>query len=247
MFNKFLLCLVVLSTASAEIIKVKNISETRPELANVKKDSLVAFDVDYTIQAPKTLFLRPKGKKAVLSIFREVAKPLDAKQKTIFKSKLALHGEHELVEPEVKQIIDDLKCRKVPVIALTAIGSQAFGVVQDPMSLREKHLKELGISFESKCGRQTWADDSGYSAGIVFSGSQPKGKALGHYLEKIANFKPSKVIMLDDKRSYLESVEEYCTEQGIEFIGFHYVAEVFDNDPEVDVESAKLEIQALAK
>jgi hypothetical protein len=59
--------------------------------------------------------------------------------------------------------------------------------------------------------------------GIVFTNTVSKGQALNAFL-KYAQFTPKKIIFIDDKRKYLESVEEIASAHNIPFMGIEYTA-----------------------
>jgi hypothetical protein len=104
------------------------------------------------------------------------------------------------------------------------------GAVLDPMELRAFHLHDVGIYFvDVQQGKRVfWGENAGFYKGAILSGRQEKGLALLHYLEKIAQFVPSKIIFIDDHIKNVENVQKMCQEQGIAFVGFHYVADTLE-------------------
>ena len=93
--------------------------------------------------------------------------------------------------------------------------------------------------------RVLWQKEAGFEKGIVFSGKQSKGEALGYFLKNVVKWKPKKIIFVDDNTDYLKSVSYMCEENSIEFIGFQYLAEVFNQDKEINPEIAKTQIKIL--
>src|SRR5579859_4603919 len=60
-----------------------------------------------------------------------------------------------------------------------------------------------------------------HSEGVICSGWCPKGIALREVIEQ-SSYKPDTVIMVDDKLSNIESVEQELKPLGINVIGIHY-------------------------
>jgi hypothetical protein len=158
-----------------------------------------------------------------------------------------LRASEEFVEKEIKEIIHGLYVRKIPNLALTAMGTGKFGNIEDPMQLRVSRLKEKGIifAFENLDKRILWENEAGYESGVIFSGKQSKGQALQYFLENIAHYQPKHIIFVDDNPEYLNSMHEMCNNLRIKFTGFHYKAAVFDKDKELSPEVARLQLKTL--
>lgn len=153
----------------------------------------------------------------------------------------------DFVEQDIKKIILNLQKRKIPTIALTKVGTEKYGYINDPMTLRTSRLKEKGIifSFGKLNERIIFGDDSGYNSGIIFAGKQSKGETLKYFLENIALWKPQHIIFIDDRVKHLESVNNICEKIGIKFTGFHYKAAVFDTDNDLSPEVARFQLKTL--
>ena len=103
-----------------------------------------------------------------------------------------------------------------------------LGLTARSMVLMQKtvdNLASLGIGFSSGLHHRGFMVDMHHPAffyeGIIFCSGYGKGPVLKRFLE-ITGLRPSTIIMIDDKRSYLESVEAICRVAGIEFIGLRY-------------------------
>ncbi len=57
--------------------------------------------------------------------------------------------------------------------------------------------------------------------GVLFTSGTNKGKALAGFLSRI-EFKPKKIVFINDKHTHLADVEKGCEELGIPFIGLRY-------------------------
>jgi hypothetical protein len=127
------------------------------------------------------------------------------------------------------------------------MGAGKFASIDDPMSLRVDRLRQNGIifSFENLYKRVLWSDNAGYDSGVIFSGRRSKGDALRYFLDNIAKYKPQRIVFVDDNVAWLKSVNSMCEQMGINFVGFHYKAAVFDKDEELCPEVAKFQLQML--
>lgn len=242
------LCLILSQNSYADpgltISYIKEISEA---VKNADQDTLVVFDVDNVISAPSDLIGRPKARPVRRSVFKEYEQKYGKERVVHIHSLYYLRASEEFVEKEVKEIILGLYARKIPSIALTAMGSGKFGNIDDPMHLRVFRLKEKGIlfAFENLNKRILWDDEAGYESGVIFSGKQSKGEALQYFLENIAHYQPKHIIFVDDNPDYLNSMSEMCNSLKIKFTGFHYKAAVFDQDEELSPEIARLQLKTL--
>lgn len=244
------LCLIVLQNSYADAwLTISYIQEISEAVQNADQDTLVVFDVDNVIFAPSDLIGRPKARQVRRAIFKEYEQKYGKERVVHISSLYYLRASEEFVEKEIKEIILGLYARKVPSIALTAVGTGKFGNIDDPMHLRVSRLKEKGIVFafvfENLNKRILWDDEAGYESGVIFSGQQSKGEALQYFLDNISQWKPKHIIFVDDNPEYLNSMSEMCNRLKIKFTGFHYKAAVFDQDQELSSEVARLQLKTL--
>jgi hypothetical protein len=227
--------------------EISYIQEITPYLETLDQDSLVVFDVDNVISAPSDLIGRPKARPVRRAIFKEYEQKYGKDRVVHIHSLYYLRASEEFVEQAIKEIILKLQIRKIPSLALTAMGTGKFGNIEDPMHLRSSRLKEKDIvfAFENLDKRILWEDEAGYESGVIFSGKQSKGQALQYFLENIAHWKPKHIIFVDDNPEYLNSMHEMCSRLKIKFTGFHYKAAVFDKDKELSPEIARLQLKTL--
>ncbi|ETZ04341.1 DUF2608 domain-containing protein [Holospora undulata] len=242
------LCLIVLQNSYADSgLTISYIKEISEAVKNADQDTLVVFDVDNVISAPSDLIGRPKARPVRRAVFKEYEQKYGKERAVHIHSLYYLRASEEFVEKEIKEIILGLYARKIPSIALTAMGTGKFGNIDDPMHLRVFRLKEKGIlfGFENLNKRILWDDEAGYESGVIFSGKQSKGEALQYFLENIAHWKPKHIIFVDDNLEYLNSMSSMCNRLKIKFTGFHYKAAVFDQDEELSSEIARLQLKTL--
>jgi hypothetical protein len=242
------LCLTILSNSYAHSYKtISYIQEISEALQNADQYTLVVFDVDNVISAPSDLIGRPKARDIRRAIFKEYEQKYGKERVEHIHALYMMKGNGALVEPAIKEIIVELQQKNIATIALTAKATEKFGDIQDPMEWRISRLKQQGIvfTFKNLDKRILWCDEAGFEAGIIFSGNQSKGQALQYFLENVACYKPKHIIFVDDNPEYLNSVQEMCSRLKIKFTGFHYKAAVFDQDEELSIEVARLQLKTL--
>ncbi|KAF3362489.1 hypothetical protein PHSC3_000962 [Chlamydiales bacterium STE3] len=227
------------------ITLVRQLAQVEHCLKEADVNTLVVFDVDYTLITARDPFGRPRAhqaRKIAYTCFKEKHGP---KRLEYLLSLLLINIPNSLIEPCAKRMIDELHQRKVPVIALTAISNQPMGVLSNPLEWRIQDLKSLGLNFSFHSQPEIkWGIDSAAGQGVILSGKLPKGQALVYFLEQIS-WQPKTLIFIDDGLNYLKNMEQVCVEKGIKFIGFQYLAESFDHDPEPNIEVIQLQLDTL--
>lgn len=204
--------------ARGAVVEIKNLSEAFA--GALRKGTLVVFDIDNTIlQTTQTLGsvqwadwyereLKAQGLPA-----DEANRISSGKWVQINRSSGA-----ELVEQVTPNIIANLQARGFQVLALTA----------RPTSILLQTLRDLprfGIHF----GR-SWPSarfnspfpGAAYSGGILFVGqTNSKGAVLKEFLRQ-NSLRPSAIRFVDDKRKYVDSLEQAFEGSGIFYVGYRY-------------------------
>lgn len=242
-----LLSLSIQSAYANQFTVIVLIRDIIPILEKADKNTLVVFDVDNVISAPADLIGRPKARNIRQEIFKEYENKYGIERVKRIHALYMLKAKGELVESDIKRIIYSLQQKGIPTIALTAKGTEKFGSIVGTMEWRLSKLEDKGITFIYPLHneRVLWQKEAGFEKGIVFSGKQSKGEALDYFLKNVVKWKLKKIIFVDDNADYLESVSYMCEENSIEFIGFQYLAEVFNQDKKVNPEIARVQIRIL--
>ena len=136
-----------LSISSKEITfesivkQIKLISEIEQALRQANQDTLVALDVDYVILALTDLAQRPKAEDAKEEIAKEIFAKFSAEHGLRADAIHMLGAAAELVEPRIKDIINDLKRKNIPTIALTSMKIENLPLLGDTLQWRLNLLK----------------------------------------------------------------------------------------------------------
>lgn len=124
------------------------------------------------------------------------------------------------IEENTAEVILSLQERGIPLLGLTAryiemaypthSQLQSIGIDLSKNTLYP-YDKEIEGGFASK-----------FIQGIVFVGlKNDKGETLFRFLDSI-QYKPKRVVYVDDKLKNIESVRKVVEERGISYIGIHY-------------------------
>ncbi len=247
---KYLLTYVVImlcsipSDLSSKILPCPSIQYFYEEVSKSDDKAIVFIDVDDTTIVACDMILRPAGRPYVKNFLQSIASGNISSSLSIkeIRSLVMESMKVEPVEPCTIEYISKLQGQQKTVIALTAARTSELA----PISARDwrfEQLKNIGIDFRKSSNFQgsyelrvepyeknrPW-----YDRGIIFTDDAPKGPVTVAFLKK-NEIHPSCVIVLDDKLSYLESLEDSLSEQGIPFIGYHYT--YLDNLREIPLEA----------
>jgi hypothetical protein len=235
------LCVVCMiaftSVGFAEIHQVSKVEEMKNYMEEMTSSDLAVFDVDMVLIHPsdpafQMANMYRHGKKV-----KEIMEELNSLEKDIFWNLINISGEASLVDEQILPLLGHLKSSKVKSMALTAGLTGSFEKINSMEEWRYNRLKQLGIDFsESFSGtsevllvelpmyRGHYAT---FKNGILFANGEKnptgKGATLNRFLEKV-NFKPKKIVFIDDRLENLRVVEETLKKDlSISFVGLHYV------------------------
>lgn len=132
-------------------------------------------------------------------------------------------------DPSTPSLIKEMQEQGVPVFAFTSRGRHEWYSTQVPDidMMTEKLLNTMHIDFsktqlpkELEGIEQHFAEY--FHEGIFYTTNNlDKGELLTRIFEKM-NYKPKKIVFVDDKEESLRNVEEEMDRWGIEFVGFAY-------------------------
>lgn len=182
---------------------------------HIDKDSVVVFDIDHTIIENtidldswiplKIDELRKNGLTLEESVSFSLSMYFTLQQ---FVDSRIIGGSND--------IIACLQEQKIPVIALT---NRSIPVLKCTL----KQMKKKGINFSAT---SLFNEDINlsvshlgkFSEGIIFSGANDKGLMLFKFFDAIG-YEPKKVIFIDDKSKYIESVNKEAENRNVEYVG----------------------------
>lgn len=215
----------------SSIIEVKDLHQFEQELHQISQDTLVVFDVDYTLIVPQDRILHPSGEQLRQKYFKELAPKFSPEKYSELISRIFLERKIQLVNQNIPALILQLQNKSIKVIALTAMNTGKFGHILNQEDWRIAELKQFNIDFSKAFPihpfimfdlTQAKGSTPIFKEGILFSASLTKGEALREFLNKI-QWKPQYIIFIDDRMEHLLSVQKEAELMGIHFNGFHYL------------------------
>jgi hypothetical protein len=237
-FIYFLLTICTLSIhAQATIVEAPDLKPLEQALVSADEQTLVLLDVDDTLIKPSDQIFHPKARPLWENLNQSILKnpeivPDNKYPKRYLFSQMLLRTDFSVVDPKIVSIINDLKKRNITTIGFTKMHSGLLGAIQNVADWRIDQLKKHQIDFSDNLAHLSDLECSlpdinvtppYFKDGILFANKLAKGPALAAFLE-FFDKKPKKIIFLDDRLDYLQSVEKALEGSSIEFIGFHYTA-----------------------
>lgn len=223
-----ILFLILPINCFALIIETNDLQRIEQTIYQLDENSLVIFDVDATLIVANDSILSPKGWEYFKEFQSKYITPLS--RAAVLNSISHLQARVSLVDRKILQIIDFLKLKTIKSIALTAIPTGKFGIIPNAEKWRVKQLNDLNIDFswsfpstQAIYFTQFTGKDAFpvFEQGILASAQHPKGEVLIKFLQYM-QWKPSKVIFVDDQMDPIQSIESELSKQNIPVISFHY-------------------------
>lgn len=223
----FALLLLLTACQSNSIKLIKSFEEVN--FNEIPSGSLVVFDVDNTLQQSTDTYIAHSRSGSILSKnFNQELKNSypSVKDWDNLLSISLIEANNPLIEPLVIEKINNLKKRKIPIIACTGMNIGKLGYIEKMEKWRYNQLEALGFKGSYENLVIDLPSDSNYHPifykGIIATDkNHNKGAVLGAFLD-IVRIRPRYIIMFDDNREYLDSMKAECAKKGITFYGYHY-------------------------
>lgn len=245
------------------IIKSHNLLPLEEVLKTSTQDTLIIFDIGNVIlHRPDNFFNWVKSEKSNIILKQYIFNryQIYAKQKNISpdlsnteKTKLWVNIKNKatkkLTSPEILALINKIQEKNIPVIALTLIDTGTQETKEEIEADRINDLLKFNINFNKSFNinllnltNPNQPDSKPvFKKGILFADKTPKGETLKLFLEKL-NFKPKKIVFIDDYIEYINSVANAAQELNIDFVGIHYlIKETFYVDQNIELNNKQLD------
>jgi len=240
---RFFCCLLtaVSTLAFAEIRTIQSLDEISTDEFSEK--TLVMLDLDDVLIYPQD---------ALLQNWRNGWKPEETRAWTAEEDTIAwMNAKFQLMDPNGPKLLSTLNKKGIPAIGFTSFAMDQAGIVESIPEWRSQHLKELGLNFKEEkevvFPVQKGFVPASFEKGVLYCGDfykkdkDNKGKILSFYLDWL-DWTPEQVVLVDDGKKHLESIQQELDRRGIPFLGFHYIPK--DLDP-IDVEVAELQYKTV--
>lgn len=243
--------------ALAEITKTSSLAPIESAIQQADSGTLVIFDVAEVLITPKDQILQLAHREDLDKLDRELGKRYSQEEIEKLGSIMKLSHSREVVDIKFLQLIHNLQKRGIKVIALTNFLTGPFGNIPSLEEWRIQDLESFGYTFKDSWktlkpkifGELKTKDPKRFPVfknGVLFTSSLSKGEVLKAFLH-YAGLSPKKIVFIDDKREYLESVEAFSKEAGIPFVGFEYTAVAERPKSPLNEKRAQLQFEVLEK
>lgn len=257
--KRILLALCMLFTQlDALIIESPNLQPFEEAMETIDHGCFVLFDVDETLITPKDRILNPYAREHWNQYAQDtIQNPaiVPNYDEAYFLSQVYSKAEYVVVDPKLVTLIQSLQQRQIKTTAFTKMFTGVFGAIPSMEDWRLAHLKEHQFDFSPAFPQiqeirmeSSLSRSSLFKQGLLCANKQDKGPVLLAFLEKLEEqigWRPAKVLFIDNRLDYLQSVEAALEKTGIAFIGFHY-REVELRPCYVNEELARFQLMHLA-
>ncbi len=218
MMTKLLICLLTTVSLLGEIVEIKNFHEISN---HIQENTLLIYDIDNTLIELNQLlgcdqwfnYKLKKHQKAGMEFQR-------ALETTLNEWEAIQHlTSCRPVEPSTPYIVADAQ-ERFQSICLTsrglALASRTIQLLKEAgFDLSKNSITDSEIHF--MCQNEGIL----FRKGILFTAGRDKGESLKKLLQA-CDFVPERVLFVDDKQNQLLSVERFCEEAHIPFVGLRY-------------------------
>lgn len=209
------------SPTAAHIITLHTLPQVHEALAPLEEGTVIFVDVDDTLITPCSNLFR------VSSPYHGLIDELKKDREKIphfdlILSHWRLQRKIMLVAEDWPQLLHSLQ-EKYSVYALTKMDTGSFGDIPSMEKWRYDELMQKGLSFTPSfegyvdqilaCGATSSVS---FYHGIFMTGFATKGNVISAFVEI---YRPAKIVLIDDRKDYLQDVEETCKKHSIPFLG----------------------------
>ena len=237
------------------IIHTKDFSIVHAIMHASDQNTLVVFDVDEVLLTASDQILQNHAyaNEKLWAISEQVGLPEFWNLISIlFMQRKAKHVDMKFVP-----LLNELKNRGIKTIALTNCQTSGVGQMSSMKDWRLNELKNLGYHFEDSWQNtpeiifeDLLTEYEGtfpiFAEGVLFTNNIPKGKVLQAFLA-YKQYMPHKIVFIDDRLEYLESVREIAKEAAIPYTGIHYTTMDTGNKHNLCEKRASLQLEVLMK
>lgn len=215
-----LLCVTALQAEIKEADKLSDVN------GYVNSESLVFVNISDVLYAPGSTLADNQWRLYFTDRVHHLVNDKEAAEKLINRVKNQIVNDipKKLVDAEAPTIVQSLQERQIPVLGITRKMPKA-PYVSNFDEVTSKHLQTLGIHLEKTMAYlskgATLSPSYSLAYGIVFTNKQAEGPAVLSFIESLDKL-PKAIVMVDNSKEALESVQDALKATGIRFIGLHF-------------------------
>lgn len=220
LFNKLFLLLLVAATNVSQAVVIET-TEMKDIVSYVDTDTLVFFDVDGTM-------IDRKASKGSSKLIKEYWRG-DRRIRTLDGGRMFVQSQNPVVPMEkiTASLIADFQQQGVMVLGLTA-RNQNF-IEEAGEDLTALQLRCIKIDMHNSDYPRSLKKMPSFKRGIIFTKNKLKGPFAAECLDNM-EWIPGKVVFVDNRLSFCESVDQAMTDRGIECYCFWYRRQELNNE-----------------
>lgn len=213
-------CLFIMACGQllGEIVEISSIADVKNY---IDKKSLIIFDIDNTLLTTA----QELGSDAWVSYYRK--KLEDSGCTPVQARELFLQKWYDIIgctsvipiEECASEFLHGLQQQSYCIMALTLRGSRFIPITLAQMASIGFDMNRSPPYFMHV--QLTDVPQAMFESGILFTNGTNKGIALSAFLAQI-NYKPAKIVCVDDRETHLREVAAMCATENIPFIGLRY-------------------------
>lgn len=207
--------------------KITEINEIVAIGNHVTSDSLVLFNITGTLYEPALTLADAQWRTYFSERVNALATNKESAERLINKTKndIVNHLPKKAIEATTPELIRSLQERQIAVLGITQ-KSMATAYADNFGLITRNHLLSIGINLEKTLSYLNVKDNSNeainsFAYGIIFTNKKSVGSTLSRFLNRL-DFKPAKVIMIDNSEECLADADSSLNELNIQFEGFRY-------------------------
>jgi len=215
----------------AEIRETEQMSDI---LQEVEADTLVIFDVDYTLIHPDTMIFSYPGYRQLSNTMIDRANDgISLEKIQAWICTVMDNTSYYPIENDIADTFSAITAIGANTMGLTGRPTQPLGRIDDTGNFLLEILEGHNIRFSiaSEIPTDVYLRIPSvfhsrppimYKNGCIFSANMPKGAVLARFIEK-TGIEPKKVIFIDDLRHHVVSVATELDKLDIPNVCFHYL------------------------
>jgi hypothetical protein len=208
-----------------------------------KEELLVIFDCDDVLVTKEDPIGQTENGKDLVEVLTKIEKHTSKKDFSSLLCTILIKNKQILLEADMPSVVKHIQDQGIKTVILTQIAPGKYADIESVEEYKVQMLHSFGYRFEDSWPHfesmefknmektratattmnfmETSKNYPIFYKGILFCGFSAKSEVVEEFIKRIA-FKPKTIVFIDDRRSYLELVKQYCQENRIEFLGIRY-------------------------
>lgn len=201
--------------AAGAFLEARTAEEVFEHVQGLSGSVQMFVDIDDTVQTPASkTFRKPPTNQMIDEIKKNKG---DYPNYPEIVGNWRLQRKPMLVDSKWPEVLSKLK-ELFPVYGLTKMDTGVFGNIPSMEEWRYIELKSLGIEFsKSSTIPEGVIEGASFHKGIFITGPNSKSGTLAHYKDYLGEM--TTLVMVDDREEHLRDLEQFCVQNGIQFVG----------------------------